>query len=1475
VPLDFGADPSSALNIDWIEAHSVGWPDKELLGFLRDGINFRAKLPLAFLFSPHLTSLRDGVASVEKELRRLDVAGYHTVHSALPFAPTRFMSQGSTSRKLEPDRKRRTTDGGCPRDVVFDEDGNQCVSINEAIGLKSTTAEAAAYDAARGHVPDDSSGAVGDAASMKWKQAEIKPRVEDKMYDDTVLRAAARQAFHQHLYGFSDDFKDYYQQMALAGSQRWVSGLVWQQLNEVERVASGGGVPAYIAEQRLGFDISLSSNLGQRLAELILSVFRTEFDREENALFDTILPVGGACVSDGVIDAATRTASGYTDVCRWIARRRTLAKVTGNSELRAYAVHQYTDDAVFTCIGAERTVRALRCWHRVTTGFGMPMAIDAKRQVGTRLLWLGMEWHVSLGLLVMQQDKVQRAALALDLIIGGVELTTFDTYRSLMGLFEHLLAFSEGDRTLMDHLYSNNFRRGNTYGPLTIMVFGDQQLNSLRRWRRLLMRATGCTCSVALRLASVVRPRLPERLRASTLFTPQPRVPGAFFLYSDAASDDCGGGGLGGWVHGGWWYFKLTSEDKDMFHITVLELIAAGINVVLYGDLLGGCDVTLCVDALSSAQLIAAGHSHSEAMAVVWGVIQETSQYAALKPLLREAHVYGETNVMSDASSREKFQVIRDVAEQCGVAATRIPLPERALDFVNAVRVATRHLRAEQLHMARVGAHYDEQRPGPLPAREPSAEELAHMQSRERQRSDNEDSDAVLGSGNGAAQDDEAGKPLGARADEAAQGVRSGGASQAERAAALPGTAAANVVRGESARLGAPAIFREPAASGAVRGVETPFCSSTPDAPRDGGARLAPRAEASGLERGVGDDASGGGSSGGSGGGVHAAAWPAVRAPNGEELAHMQARERQRSDNEDGDAVPPALQAFGQWAMPQPSGSLGDRNKRAAEAEPPNAWAKGGPAVVLRPRGAQSFTELWARGAATRGVGALDTWAHLGQSAPSTKIGWARTQPVIASQDKAAAWESPLSSTASSTWGRAGAAVRIVGPLDKKPWARKAAHSGASRSLLGSAQTALSLTPALQASHRDESEARKLATSAWPDLRGAQRGTLGVPWQASHRDESVARELATSAWPDLRGAQRGTLGVPWETEVRSHSCGPQTSVWQPPLAATPLSPGSQLCWGSPRSKAPPLSWGSPRSKAPPLSWGSPCSKAPVHCASNIAPAPSPIKRARGSGEQTTWGVLQDPSAAPQRGLYDRLLADTSPYALRPADPSLLFKYSQALSHALERAPRPGTRKTDACAWRHWTDFTALMGTPTLRRDEFAEAWREMAMVGAFILYLMGVLVPKVPGRVFCKPDSYMAHAYGIQRVHKRHGVRFDVLFMAKQVLKTLSDEYCRRHGPECLIPERKEPLSRAMYRRMLSVPSGLRISVRGSPTLLWGSWFGRSYAAMMGVCASGGFRKAEVSLASGVTFDPMHLSRAHLFWVIGGTILRASGDVRR
>jgi hypothetical protein len=66
VPVDYDAPPSLSLNVDWIDAHSANWPDKKFLGFLRDGANFRANLPLMFLYSPHLTSLKNGVLSVEK-----------------------------------------------------------------------------------------------------------------------------------------------------------------------------------------------------------------------------------------------------------------------------------------------------------------------------------------------------------------------------------------------------------------------------------------------------------------------------------------------------------------------------------------------------------------------------------------------------------------------------------------------------------------------------------------------------------------------------------------------------------------------------------------------------------------------------------------------------------------------------------------------------------------------------------------------------------------------------------------------------------------------------------------------------------------------------------------------------------------------------------------------------------------------------------------------------------------------------------------------------------------------------------------------------------------------------------------------------------------------------------------------------------------------------------------------------------------
>ena len=56
-----------------------------------------------------------------------------------------------------------------------------------------------------------------------------------------------------------------------------------------------------------------------------------------------------------------------------------------------------------------------------------------------------------------------------------------------------------------------------------------------------------------------------------------------------------------------------------------------------------------------------------------------------------------------------------------------------------------------------------------------------------------------------------------------------------------------------------------------------------------------------------------------------------------------------------------------------------------------------------------------------------------------------------------------------------------------------------------------------------------------------------------------------------------------------------------------------------------------------------------------------------------------------------------------------------------------------------------MGTASLRRDTVKFGQREHFLVGAYIVYLTTVLKSTVPEHAFCKPESYMAHAY----LHKK------------------------------------------------------------------------------------------------------------------------------
>ena len=91
-----------------------------------------ADVELHSLFAKHLISLPKRFRAVAKELRRLKGKGWYDFTPHIPFWPIYFNAQGSTLRKLQPDRDRRTTEGEAPRNEMYDSSGLKVISINNA-----------------------------------------------------------------------------------------------------------------------------------------------------------------------------------------------------------------------------------------------------------------------------------------------------------------------------------------------------------------------------------------------------------------------------------------------------------------------------------------------------------------------------------------------------------------------------------------------------------------------------------------------------------------------------------------------------------------------------------------------------------------------------------------------------------------------------------------------------------------------------------------------------------------------------------------------------------------------------------------------------------------------------------------------------------------------------------------------------------------------------------------------------------------------------------------------------------------------------------------------------------------------------------------------------------------------------------------------------------------------------------------------
>ena len=649
LPLDFSTPLPTHLNTSaYFDALGDDYPDQSLRHQVRHGALFFADLDLQIVVCPHLLSLADGFANVDKELRRLRSLGYvefvnneestvmydretcdtQLVIVAFGILPCRCTPQGTRARKLEPDRPRRISDCGAPRRPCRDSSGALAPSLNDAIGFKSCLRD----------------------GTQKFP-TESKPRLQTAMRDNAVLQGAAR-VWREPVLSFNDDTKDCFNQIFLHPSEIWKTSVLWLKLSDIASECQY----THVIEHVFGYGIGNASGFAQRFGNSLLELVARRMD-----------------VLDAPFLAAEAAAS--PSCAAWLARRRQVTLRTGRNEERLYSCFIYTDDPVFQCVGFARFIRLLTCWHEVTTMVGLRMAIAEKRQAGSSVLWTGLRLHSTFGVASIPPPKRTRAIAELKRVAAGDKMR-LDDAQSLAGLLEHLLPWAGELRAAMYHFYYPH-RAFAGLGPQHPFVPTDAMQDQARLWITRLIERPGISV-----LAHVI-PNRPPSHSGSLLV-----------MSSDAAKSGTPTPGVGGYMHGQAWYLPLLPRDlagPTELPINVLEFVAIFGNYATFGDSIPSalnCRLLALTDSLTSALIVANHSARAPLMQLVHLRLLALPNFRRLAPISEVAHIYGPANAMADAVSRGYFETLSELCAQLRVALLWLPPHASVIVLLEDLRTA-------------------------------------------------------------------------------------------------------------------------------------------------------------------------------------------------------------------------------------------------------------------------------------------------------------------------------------------------------------------------------------------------------------------------------------------------------------------------------------------------------------------------------------------------------------------------------------------------------------------------------------------------------------------------------------------------------------------------------------------------------------------------------------------------------------------
>ena len=687
--LDYGAPLSPTLRPDFFERELADYPNQQIVGMIRSGVIYQADVELQAVFVPHLTSLPKGFKAVSKELKRLGVKGWYEAYATPPFYPGYYNGQGSQARKLEPDRDRRTTEGGAPRKLTYDSSGLRVLSINEASRvyhmpqhyLSDTRPEMVDWMASRGLPPSPEQLIALELHHGSKHGKQYMPSIRTIMHDLAYLKRVATR-LRLPIYIFGNDVKDYFNHLENAVSELPLMNVAWIGDEELQADArqraysdDAGNHLIFISERRMGFGIHPNSGCAQDLSEAIDFIFRKRMD----------------AVADAELEASTDA-----EVQRWLAERRVLEAKHGGHQRRLYSAHTYCDDNIVIVVGVDLALKAIAIRAEIEREAGLIMAIPEKRMLGTWGVWLGIYIFAGLGIVVVPRHKLIRASEALRRALD--KRLPFDEYQSLMGLLEHIRYAMCLPRRVMHGLYRPHGPQGESRsGPSTLVLPTFFMARQLLSWLERLGLSAGAAATDAVRRSSLARPRH-----------------SLVYVGSSDAATDSEPPGLGGYMHGYFWYIALRAVHVAWLHISVLELLATGFSTIIFRRIMPpSAELCLGADASATATTLTLHSQSSEALIDAHHELLALPSFQQAQRHTSLGQLRGDANEASDAVSRGKWDTFRALCRRLRVRPQEVMAPTECLDLLDRV------LRSAILRGVRV-------RPNPYVATPQSIPEAYH-----------------------------------------------------------------------------------------------------------------------------------------------------------------------------------------------------------------------------------------------------------------------------------------------------------------------------------------------------------------------------------------------------------------------------------------------------------------------------------------------------------------------------------------------------------------------------------------------------------------------------------------------------------------------------------------------------------------------------------------------------------------------------